>query len=84
MLRWRETVVYTRSSARNWVVTSCEFDCISPFISSWTTSGFFTTHLKRTEADPCAQGAMWAVGFGGAEYADGVGKEKMEVGWRGG
>ena len=47
-------------------------------------SGFLTTHLKRMEAEPCAHGARFAAGFGGAEYAVGVGKEKMDVGWRGG
>lgn len=61
-------------------MTSWAFDCISPLISSCTTSGFLTTHLKRTEAEPCAHGARLAVGFGGAEYAVGVGKEKIEVG----
>ena len=48
------------------------------------TSGFFTTHLNSSEADPCAKGVRLAVELGGAEYAVGVGKEKIEVGWRGG
>ena len=48
------------------------------------TSGFLTTDLKSSDADPCAQGVRLAVGLGGAEYAVGVGKEKMAVGCRGG
>ena len=37
-------------------------------------------HLKSSEADPCATGDRAAVGFGGAQYAVGVGNEKIEVG----
>lgn len=84
MFLCRVTVVYTRSSAKNCVVTSCALDCISPLISSCTTLGFLTTHLKSSDADPVAQGARFCVGFGGAEYDVGVGKEKIEVGFVGG
>lgn len=84
MFRCLATVVYTLSSARNCVVTSDAFDCISPLISSCTTSGFLTIHLNSSDADPCAQGTRLAVGLGGAQYAVGVGKEKMAVGCRGG
>ena len=47
-------------------------------------SGFLTTHLKRSDADPCAKVARPAVELGGAAYAVGVGNEKIEEGWRGG
>lgn len=67
MFLWRVTVVYTRSSARNWVVTSLALDCISPLISSWTTLGFLTTHLKSSEAEPAAHGGRFCVGLGGAQ-----------------
>ena len=42
------------------------------------TSGFLTTHLKSSEAEPYARGVRLAVGFGGAQQAVGVGKEKIE------
>ena len=51
MFLWRVTVVYTRSSARNWVVTSLALDCISPLISSWTTFGFLTCRCYLTDND---------------------------------
>ena len=66
------------------MVTSRALDCISPLISNCTTLGFFTTHLKSSDADPVAKGARLCVGFGGAEYDVGVGKEKMDAGLVGG
>lgn len=78
------TVVYTRSSARNCTLTSRRLLCISPLISICTILGFFTTHLKSSEALPVANGKRFSVGCGGAEYDVGVGNEKMEEGCDGG
>ena len=84
MFRCLPIVVYTRNSARNWVVTSDALVWSSPFISSWTTSGFFTMHLNSSEVDPVAKGAMLAVALGGAEYEVGVGNENITDGCRSG
>ena len=58
MFRCRDTVVYTCSFARNFVVTADAFNCIAPLISSCTTSSFFTMHLKQNSV-PLVQGSQW-------------------------
>lgn len=65
-------------------MTSFALDCISSLISSCTTFGFLTIHLNSSDADPVAQGARFCVGFGGALYEVGVGKEKIDEGLCGG
>jgi len=63
MFRCRDNVVYTRSSAKNCVVTSDALDCISVDLELYNI-GFLHDAL---EAEPCASGARFAVEFGSAE-----------------
>jgi len=66
MFQCCDTVVYTRNSARNCVVTTDALDCnvhLSVDLELYNI-GFLHNAL---EAEPCAIGARFAVWFGGAQ-----------------